>query len=49
MGRKKKERPGQKGGPKEPGQIPVKNPLTGIFEWAGGPPPVNEQPEKKRA
>ena len=34
MGRKKKQGPGQKGGPKEPGQIPVQNPATGIFEWA---------------
>jgi len=32
---KKKKRPGTAGGIKEPTQIPVKNPATGKFEWAG--------------
>jgi len=33
MTKKKKKGPGTKGGPKEPGQIPVKSP-AGKFEWA---------------
>tara|TARA_R100001594_G_C4022013_1_gene259385 strand:+ start:1197 stop:1331 length:135 start_codon:yes stop_codon:yes gene_type:complete len=32
---KKKKRPGTAGGTREPAQIPVKNPVTGKFEWAG--------------
>ena len=35
MSNKKKKRPGIAGGKKEPVFLPIKNPATNKFEWAG--------------